>query len=208
MAGSLKRKIVCAVVAGLTLLCIVWYGACCMSGDTGCPAHGLSLEEQKLLREGDLIFRRGDGILSRFIVRQLNDTISLSHCGILVREQGQWQVIHSLSSDVSETDGVQQCSLDDFTDESIEGSLYVLRCRLDSAGLMAAYARYYLRKQKPFDRQFDLSDTTSFFCSELPYRILKDHLHRSLQLESGELKFSAFFDSVLFHQVFPVTAHT
>ena len=190
------------------LLCVLCGGTACQrTASSPAAPYRLSVADKALLREGDIVLRRGEGMLSSFIVRQLRDTVPASHCGILVREGGEWNVIHSLSLDVSETDGVQRCSLDEFMTDCVPGSICVLRCLSDTTGCLASCARYYLEVHKPFDRHFSLEDTTSFFCSELPYRILKDRLQLDLAPATGALKFSAFFRPDLFRVVYQGEAY-
>ena len=205
MARGIQRQLIAVMLLTLSVLC----------GTTACQprthqpkeSYRLTVEDKALFREGDIVLRRGEGLLSSFIVRQLHDTVPASHCGILVRHAGEWEVIHTLSLDVSETDGMQRCSLDAFMDDCVPGSLCVLRCLSDTSGCLASYARYYLAMQKPFDRQFNLSDTTAFFCSELPYRILKDRLKINLTPPDGSLKFSAFFNPSYFRVVYQGAAY-
>ena len=200
MARRIQRQIIIHLFLLLSILAGIT--ACQKTKSIQTVPYRLTLEDKALLREGDIVLRRGEGMLSSFIARHLCDSVPASHCGILVREGGEWQVIHTLSLDVSDTDGVQCCSLNEFMDDCMPGSICVLRCLSDSTGRMAAYARYYLAAHKPFDRKFSLADTTSFFCSELPYRILKDRLHIDLTPETGHLKFSAFFHPAYFRVVY------
>lgn len=201
MADCLKWQIAGAV---LTVWGLLSTGCTLRNRQTDDNLHVktvLPAEAMALLREGDIILRQGEGMLSRFIVRQLGDTVDISHCGILVREKDGWQVIHCLSLEVSDTDGVQRCSLDDFMSDCVAGSLYVVRCMADTLGCLVSRARYYLGAHKTFDHGFSLNDTTSFFCSELPYRILKDELHIEMSPPSVFLKFSSFFDPEHFRLV-------
>lgn len=201
MADCLKWQ-----VAGAVLTVWLLLGTGCTSRNRQTDGNlkvrtVLPAEAVALLREGDIILRQGEGMLSRFIVRQLGDTVDISHCGILVREEDSWQVVHCLSLEVSDTDGVQCCSLEDFMSDCVAGSLYVVRCVADTIGCLASRARYYLGAHKSFDHGFSLNDTTSFFCSELPYRILKDELHIEMCPPSESLKFSSFFDPEHFRLV-------
>lgn len=201
MADCLKWQIA-AVILALWLLfvagCTPRYRQCDTDPEvkTVLPAEAMAK-----LHEGDIIMRQGKGMLSRFIVSHLDDTVSVSHCGILVRESDSWKIIHSLPLEVSDADGIQCCSLEDFVSDCTAGSLYVLRCIADTMGCLASRARYYLQVHKPFDHSFSLNDTTSFFCSELPYRILKDELHIEISPSTESLKFSSFFSPEYFRLI-------
>lgn len=178
------------------------FGGCSRQTSVEQP-YRLTAAEKALFRPGDIILRKGEGVLSQFICKQLRDTLGVSHCGILVKQDTVWQVIHSLSDDVSEVDGVQCCTLDQFTSESIRGSIYVVRFRRDSTQLMAERALYYLQHPKPFDRLFSLHDTCSFFCSQLPLHILKYTFHTELVPPDSYPLFSRFVDPAHFDRVFP-----
>src|SRR5690606_6025738 len=83
-----------------------------------------------LLREGDFILRRGFGFFSDMIARRLNDSsIDVTHAGILVLKDGEWHVIHSLSSDVTPVDGMQIQDLKTFLHYSMPGKIIVTRTK-------------------------------------------------------------------------------
>ena len=86
----------------------------------------------------------------------------------------------------------------------------VSRLRTDEdRGLIARKALQYLDRQVPFDHAFDLADTSSFYCTELLWRILKDEYGVDFYPEGnapGAVRgFASFlvpdrFDLVLDHQ--------
>ena len=167
--------------------------------------YALSLEEQSLIRTGDIILRAGYGFVSEAIVMTLGDTCGASHCGIIIRNGDELLVIHTLSPEVSESGGMQQCSLNQFVRDSKQGSVAVVRYKNGDGERIAAKATYYLGKQVPFDRSFDLRDSSTFFCSEVPYRILYDEfgfdLLQGAEPVIGNCKFSLFLDTASFSRV-------
>ena len=73
--------------------------------------YSLSDEEVDLLQDGDIILRKGYGIVSENIAKYLDEEYVISHCGIVVKSQkGNYFVIHSVSGRLPEDDGVQVCS--------------------------------------------------------------------------------------------------
>lgn len=48
-------------------------------------SYRLTAAEKALFQPGDIILRKGEGVLSQFICRQLRDTLGVSHCGIWVK---------------------------------------------------------------------------------------------------------------------------
>lgn len=166
------------------------------------PPYLLTEAEKALLKSGDIILRKGEGMLSQFICERLNDTIQISHCGILIKENNDLKVIHSLSKEVSDKDGVQCCTFDRFTTESVKGSIIIVRCKSDTTGIMASRALHYLRIQKPFDRLFNLQDSTAFFCSELPLHVLKQALGQDITHHNSVPKFSLFLNQHYFDIIY------
>src|ERR1035437_174519 len=84
--------------------------------------YTISKKEISLLHDGDIILRHGYGFVSDMIVRTLNDSSGLSHCAILTKYKGHWIVIQSISSTVSDIDGVQWQDLRTFVKQSKRNS--------------------------------------------------------------------------------------
>lgn len=140
--------------------------------------YTLTLEEKALLQQGDIIFRRGFGVISDAIVKYIPCDYPVSHCGIIVKDSlGKLMVIHTVSNTLAAVDGMQQDNLDKFVKESHKNSIIVARYRYENdslAGKIASQAKEYLTQQIPFDHRFDCNDSTEFFCTELIYRVLKN----------------------------------
>lgn len=202
MEGGFQNKIICLFI-GLWIL-----SAGCRESSRQIVSYTLTDHEKSFLQEGDIILRKGKGFLSQFITDYLSDTLAVSHCGILVKNrEGEWQVVHCLDKSVSDYDGVQTSPLDQFTGESIPHSLKIVRYKADSLHIMAAQALYYLRMRKPFDKEFNIRDTSAFFCSQLPLHILKYGLHSDLPIGNNIPKFSLFLDKTYFRIVYSSGGH-
>ena len=89
--------------------------------------YTLSQKEISLLHDGDIILRHGYGFVSDMIVKTLNDSTGLSHCAIITQYKGHWIVIHSVSSTLSDVDGVQWQDLNTFISQSKKKSIVVVR---------------------------------------------------------------------------------
>ena len=117
----------------------------------------------------------------RQVAQRLNKgKFDVTHSGILYRRQGQWWVIHSLSSDVSETDGMQQQPLATFLNYSMPEKILVVRPQglTSEQGLkVVERALYYLQKGVPFDHRGVIDDPSELYCTELIYQILENDLH-------------------------------
>jgi len=163
----------------------------------------LSIAETKLLRNGDIIMRQGRGAISLAISAQLDEKYKLSHCGILSITGDSISVIHTLSIVVSHADGMQKASLQEFTSDTYENSLIVVRLKNTDNNKIADRAKYYLSKKIPFDNNFDVNDTTNFFCNELISHILYSEYGINLidttsQNQTQNMRFGRFLDTAKF----------
>ena len=154
------------------------------------------------IKEGDIILRKSFGLVSEIIVVQLHDTINVSHCGIIVVDSNHhFEVIHSLSKRVSNVDGVQSCSLDDFMSDSQFKTVKIVRYRKDSLWKIATKAKECLHRKIPFDEAFNSQDTTSLFCSELPIHIIKNVYKVDVSEGALKPKFSVFLNPKYFTEI-------
>ena len=135
------------------------------------------------LQEGDFILRRGFGFFSDYISTTLNQgIIDVTHAGIIVKRDSKWYVIHALSSDVTDVDGVQIQPLNAFLYYSAPGKIIVTRAKNANAATgkkIAQLAEGYLKKQIPFDHNGTIDDDTELFCTELIWKILEKDLQYS-----------------------------
>lgn len=177
--------------------------------------YKLSAAEKSLVQSGDFILRRGYGFVSMMVARTLNEDRNVSHVGVLVREEDGIKVIHSLSSSISDFDGIQKTDFDEFNRQTIDSTTIIVRLKSEIPDIhqkIAAKAYDYLERQIPFDHKFSFEDTTKFYCSELLWHIVERDL-KALQVDTlnyptPESKYwslrplydTAYFDVVLDHQ--------
>ena len=172
--------------------------------------YRLTTEEKNRLQEGDIIFRRGFGIISDMIVKYAKSDYSISHCGIVVKDStGKLVVIHTVSNTLAEIDGMQIDKLSVFVKGSHKNSIIVARYKYEDdaqSQKIAEQANYYLSKQIPFDHHFDCADSTAFFCTEFIYMVFKTAIGINLcdfpdEKEKNCMSFSPFLDSTKFMMV-------
>ena len=163
--------------------------------------YALTKAQKDSLQEGDIIFRHGFGIISDAIVKYSKDPYRISHCGIVVKDSaGGWAVIHTVSNSLAEIDGMQMDGLRKFVRESQPESIIVTRYRFLNAEQqqrLVNQAYYYLSKRIPFDNEFNSSDSTKFFCTELIWNIFYHAIGIDLYLPSPHYNgqnFAAFLD--------------
>jgi len=161
---------------------------------------------------GDNVLRRGDGPLSFHLSNTTKEVFT--HCGIIVKENQQLKVLHSLGGQVSkqEIDGVQLSSLTHFVNYASDSLLYICRpIFVDSANYKVAKEAYkYLEKKIPFDHRFSMLSKDKFYCSELLYYVFKNinnqkniftikKKHRAYML-----LFSTFFNTNNFTKIYAI----
>ncbi|GIM51541.1 YiiX/YebB-like N1pC/P60 family cysteine hydrolase [Capnocytophaga cynodegmi] len=152
-----------------------------------------SQEDLKKIQQGDIILRRGYGFFSDLIAKKLNDSVfDVTHSGILYLKDDKWWVIHSLSSDTSDTDGMQEQSLNQFLKRSMPEKIIIVRPKnitKEQGQQIVNQAKYYLQKKVPFDRMGVIDEPSQMYCTELIWQILGNDLKLiSLPKDNGKRK--------------------
>ena len=168
--------------------------------------YHLSKQEIQKIHDGDIILRHGYGLVSDLIVEQLKEKYDLSHCAIVCKDDTNFMIIHSVSSSLSNVDGVQSQDLKSFINDSQYNSVVVIRYKPKinkPASAIARKAKYYLKKQIPFDNAFDINDSSQFYCTELLWKVIlneygDDILAGKNNQRKDHLKFDTFLDTTKF----------
>lgn len=159
----------------------------------------LSPIELATVEEGDIILRRGFGYFSDIIAKKLNTgSYDITHAGIIVKRLGKLYVIHSLSSDVSEKNGVQIQPLSTFLVHSEPNKIMITRVKnsdTNTGKKIASLAEHYLAQNIPFDPNGNYDDSTSFFCTEIIWKILEKDIQLVKLPQQPEAR-KAFFYSM------------
>jgi len=122
------------------------------------------------LRPGDVVFRRGCGLLSQAVLKADSRGV-YSHTGIVVDSSGVAMIVHAVPEEPDydgEPDRVKMEPPERFfgSDRAIAGEV----CRpLDSiaAERAAQVAMNVYRRGTLFDHDYDCNDTTQMYCTEL-----------------------------------------
>ncbi|MDE7412193.1 MAG: hypothetical protein K2N05_00180 [Muribaculaceae bacterium] len=125
---------------------------------------------------GDIFFSVGDSWKS-VVVRaitgakrmELHDSLP-SHCGMIIKEKGRIWLVH----ESTEKGILVRESVEDY--QRLNGSYCLfagsIPCAVDTDGLRKDINNW-LRSEKPFDFDFDHSDSTSFYCTEFVVEALE-----------------------------------
>ena len=164
-SGFMKRLsaiIIAAILMGiLTFICI--------HKQSDSRKASINIEILKsFVEDGDIIFRLGDRPWSLLIKDIATTKESYSHVGI-IRKNTEITVINADTLRVDGKDGVIEVSINDFS--SVAQRIAVFRVKSIEREKLSSIAEEYLGK--PFDWEFDLSDESRIYCSELIYIVLK-----------------------------------
>jgi hypothetical protein len=122
-------------------------------------------------QQGDLILRRGEGIMSD-IARHFSATEKrFSHVGIIVDYKRKAYVVHSVHEHAKGFDGVVIEKLEDFLKEASDWAVYRLRLKKVQQQKLASTAIHYAHSKIPFDSQFDLGSQQAMYCTEFIWRV-------------------------------------
>ena len=130
------------------------------------------------LQAGDIAFRRGEGIASEVVL--YNDIDGrYSHVGLVVETDSGLMVAHSVPGETStqETiDVIQIEHINHFFEPKVSVRGEIMRMNLDSVQrhLLNILALKKVDDKVPFDHNYDLSDTTKLYCTELLQLLFKN----------------------------------
>lgn len=141
----------------------------------GLIQEDLSLLDTLLFESGDIILRRGTSLVSSFIARSFPGSHEMSHCGILVFDNGAWQVIHSISGRISDTDGIRIEQARSFMASALRNKVILIKPKFPiDRDLVTQFAWKYLELKPTFDHDFNLEDRDKLYCSELVRAVYLD----------------------------------
>jgi hypothetical protein len=129
-------------------------------------------KEPESLDDGDLVFRRGNDLISRLVLSQ-GVSSRFSHVGVIVIHQAHFFVVHSLPKGDTSADGVQIEPLSSFISSENASDVAFYRVKGIDKKSRVKIRRYILHQMgKPFDEKFQLSDDNRIYCSELAVKAL------------------------------------
>ena len=158
------------------------------------------LPDTVLLQTGDLVFRQGESRESR-AVTTFDRKSDYTHIGVVMSVDGRWMVLHAVPNERAtkqEQDSVKLEPVGTFfrSDRAVKGGVYRYHVtsedtlRLLQKGL-DIYGRHPL-----FDGQFDLEDTTAFYCTDLVWFLYQQALH--IDLSEGRRHNLPLFPELIF----------
>ena len=138
-------------------------------------------------REGDLVFRCGSGAESRVVTEASSSTYS--HIGILHYDSltAQWMVVHAVPGETEgdEPEYLKSESIETFyaADRAFRGAWARVDCADSIAAAAAQYALQKVAERVEFDNDYQISDTTLLYCTELVWQA---YLHQGIDLSDQQ----------------------
>ncbi|MGB6269108.1 MAG: YiiX/YebB-like N1pC/P60 family cysteine hydrolase [Olleya sp.] len=203
----------------ILFLGVIFLGYTCLKDDSNRPyessfLYKLSPTEKAKLQNGDIILRRGYGLVSTMILKMMDEDYDVTHLGVIINQNDTLKVAHALSSSVSNQDGLRLQAIDSFVHNSHDRTILVTRLKnIDSIKQqnIVHQMAYYKKKNLPFDHSFNYKDSTEHYCSELIWRIYEHNLKilKVSDTVSDDHKYNSlktfyntnYFDVIINHQV-------
>ncbi|NUM50241.1 MAG: hypothetical protein HUU48_03915 [Flavobacteriales bacterium] len=147
-------------------------------------------------------------MISSQIANVLNEPIPFSHCGIFIKTDSGNIVIQSVAKEINGKDGVQSTLYSEFIKDINYPHFYVVRLKDKKIhDFFVQGANEKLLEKAPFDYDFNFTDNSRIYCTELLYIILKEKcntdIFKTKKVQKNEfLLFNSLLDKNTFEIVF------
>lgn len=142
----------------------------------GCN-HTITMEESAridtlthYLEEGDIVFRKGEGLVSRAVVS--NDIGGkYSHIGMVVRDGDSLKIAHAVPGEPdyeNDFDRVKCDAISTFFSQkyAVNGAITRLPLTQEQKSILSREALQKVKQKTKFDHNYNLNDTTKLYCTE------------------------------------------
>lgn len=161
----------------------------------------------KKIRNGDIIYRHGNGFFSDYFRKSSNREQLYSHGGIITIDNNNVYVIHSEASELTGIGGVRKESLNIFLKDISTWAVYRLDTTQVVRDSIVYVATQYLNKETPFDLDFDNTSDNKVYCTELIALSINKSTHRNLIKATGSIRNKPYFaidDTYLIKEMKPI----
>jgi Permuted papain-like amidase enzyme, YaeF/YiiX, C92 family len=158
--------------------CLIFFSAC--SEKDNPKKHTMPTVSK--IRNGDFIYRLGNGLFSDFIKDMSRFDKRFSHVGIVYKSHldDSVFVIHAEADDHTGIGLVKKETLAVFLHKVRDWGVFRIKTSEKYRKKIADYAFDYQEKQIPFDTSFDESDSSAFYCTELLKHCINNALNQEL----------------------------
>ncbi len=141
------------------------------------------------LRQGDIVFRKGNGVAGHIVLMAGGSAEAYSHIGIVAckDDSSGWVVCHAVPGEPDykgDIDRVKCESIESFfcITKASNGKVVRVACSDSIAQCAANLAMEQWKYRVPFDHDYNWVDTTSFYCTQL---VAWSYLHYGIDLVEG-----------------------
>lgn len=164
-----------AVLAGI-LLAASWGGLAIWHQAKGDAPPGMMIDraDYPLLRSGDLIFRRGRGLVSEAVIAA-GQGARYSHVGLVLVKENEVFVVHAAPKETGQGDGrVRRQPLHEFANAREAETVAIFRVRDETdTALRPLEGMAEAVVGQPFDSDFNLDTEDRLYCTELVWRLYR-----------------------------------
>ena len=127
-----------------------------------------------LLRSGYVVLRMGMGADSRLLAQFNRKNKSYSHCGIVMVEDGQPYVYHSIGGEDNPDARLRRDPAKLFFSPRYNSALAVIKYDMsdNEVNKLRRVVSTYYRQRPKFDMKFDLETDDKLYCAEFVYKAL------------------------------------
>jgi hypothetical protein len=168
----MKHRIV-FLVTGFLVLSLNSYCIYRYVKSVAVPAFSGRIIRAEHLQTGDIILRRGKGMVSHWFAQMSQSDPYYSHAGIVFLQNGKWKVVSSTQDCLKP--GVIAQEFNDFLQGDITEDFAVYRyslSRKDREVLEVSLIDDIINPS-PFDCAFELSSDSAYYCTEYIYQRMK-----------------------------------
>ena len=143
-----------------------------------------------LLRSGQIALRTGADPIS-FMLRQMNEKDKkFSHCGIVIVEDGYPFVYHSVGGEDNPDAQLQRDSAKHFFNATTNERIGIASLDLSTENVahLAEVVNQYYKAKVLFDMDFNLADSSRFYCSEFVYHAVRNALSDTSYFKTSVLQ--------------------
>ena len=120
----------------------------------------------KVVKPGDLIFRKGYGLASKIAMNASSHEKVYSHVGVVVAKDENYFVVHAIEDDFKRINGVNQEPLESFLQDGKKFALYRFQRDQKELETFIALAKKLSQQNILYDNDYDSFDASTLYCTE------------------------------------------
>ena len=130
------------------------------------------------IKVGDIVFRKGAGLWTRYFINASSREKRFSHVGIVVSNMPTTIILHADANDLTGVGKVRLEKWNDFFSNASECAVYRYDGDFSNALMFADVGMSKLGI--PFDWSFNMNSADSLYCTELVRNVINDVLQTNL----------------------------